>query len=249
MNLGATIGGSPCSAPSSSPSARDHLLRPGDGLRGNSPRGGRLPWLAMGMPSETGSVTGAETRSADGHREATAFLRRFSSGTAGQRSRLLLRAPVAAIQTAALGHHDPFVRRDCLFFLDHHGNDQSMAVFARALHDPIDFVRNIALHSLACETCKTDDPCAADVVPGLIEVLEHDRSVEMRTKVIPLLLRLSGEDARAKPAVERSAQGDPDALIRRAAADGLTGRFVAPRKRYERRQRQHARTAPRRDTP
>jgi HEAT repeat protein len=162
---------------------------------------------------------------------------------------LLLKAPVAAIQSAALGHQDPFVRRSCLFFLDHYANDQSMAVFAQALHDPIDFVRNMALHSLACDSCKTGDLCAADVVPGLIDVLEHDRSVEMRTKVIPLLLRLSGEDPRARPAVERSAQSDPDALIRQAAADGLTGRFVAPRKRYERRQRQHARTARRRDTP
>jgi HEAT repeat protein len=154
---------------------------------------------------------------------------------------------VASIQRAALGHQDPFVRRSCLFFLDHYANDESMAVFAKALHDPIDFVRNVALHSLACESCKTGDLCAADVVPGLIDVLEHDRSVEMRTKVIPLLLRLSSEDVRAMPAVERSAQNDPDALIRQAAADGLTGRFVAPRKRYERQQRQHARTAPRRD--
>ena len=192
----------------------------------------------------------SETRRAkDEFAEAITFFRRFHSGTAKQRSRLAPKAPVAAIQRAALGHQDAFVRRNCLFFLDHYANEESMAVFAQALHDPIDFVRNVALHSLACETCKAGDLCAADVVPGLIDVLEHDRSVEMRTKVIPLLLRLSGEDDRAKPAVERSAQNDPDALIRQAAIDGLTGRFVAPRKRYERRQRQHARTAPRRDPP
>jgi hypothetical protein len=181
--------------------------------------------------------------------EAIAFFGRFHSGTTKQRSRLVPKAPVAAIQRAALGHPDPFMRRDFLFFLDHYANDESMAVFAQALRDPIDFVRNVALHSLACESCKTGDLCAADVVPGLIDVLEHDRSVEMRTKVIPLLLRLSGDDARAKPAVERSAQNDPDMLIRQAAADGLTGRFVAPRKRYERRQRRHAQAGPRRDMP
>jgi hypothetical protein len=188
-----------------------------------------------------------DTRSAE--REAAAFLRRFFSGTAKQRARLVPKAPIGAIQSAALSHRDPFVRRSCLGFLDHYANDQSMAVFAQALHDPVDFVRNIALHSLACESCKSGDLCAADVVPGLIEVLEHDGSVEMRTKVIPLLLRFSGQDARAKPAVERTARADPDALIRQAAANGLTGRFVAPRKRYERRQRQHARMAPRRETP
>src|SRR5262249_39243468 len=141
---------------------------------GNSLRGRRRRWLAMDMASESGSAAGPDTRPVDGHREAMAFLRSLSSGTARQRSRLLLKAPVAAIQSAALGHQDPFVRRSCLFFLDHYANDQSMAVFAQALHDPIDFVRNIALHSLACDSCKTGDLCAADVVPGLIDVLEHD---------------------------------------------------------------------------
>jgi len=177
--------------------------------------------------------------------EATAFLRRFSSGTANQRSRLVRKAPFAAIQTAALRHPNAFVRRGCLFFLDHYANDQSMAVFGEALHDPVDFVRNMALHALACEACKTTELCAADVVPGLITVLESDPSVEMRTKVIPLLLRLQGLDERARAAVERAALSDSDRLIRQAAGDGLAGRFIPPRKRYERSQRRHARTAAR----
>jgi hypothetical protein len=177
--------------------------------------------------------------------EATAFFRRFSSGTAKQRSRLVRKAPLVAIQTAALRHPNPFVRRGCLFFLDHYANDQSMAVFGEALRDPVDFVRNIALHSLACEACKTAQLCAANVVPGLIGVLENDPSVEMRTKVIPLLLRLQGQDERARAAVKRAALSDPDGLIRQAAGDGLAGRFIQPRKRYERRQRRHARTAAR----
>jgi hypothetical protein len=65
----------------------------------------------------------------------------------------------------------------------------------------------------------------------------------MRTKAIPFLLRFSRQDERARAAVERAAITDPDDLIRQAAADGLSGRFVPPRKRYERRQRRHARTA------
>jgi hypothetical protein len=189
-------------------------------------------------------ISGLEEKAAGGDLlEATAFLRRFSSGTANQRSRLVRKAPLAAIQAAALQHPDPFVRRGCLFLLDHYANDQSMAVFGEALHDPVDFVRNMALHSLACEACKTSQLCAADVVPGLIEVLESDPSVEMRTKVIPLLLRLQGHDARARAAVARAALNDTDGLIRQAAGDGLAGRFVRPRKRYERSQRRHARTA------
>jgi hypothetical protein len=179
--------------------------------------------------------------------EAAAFLHRFFSGTSRQRCRLVAKAPLAAIQSAALHHPDAFFRRGCLFFLDHYANDESMAIFAQALHDPVDFVRNAALHSLACETCKTDQLCAADVVSGLTEVLDHDRSVELRTKAIPLLLRLAAKDERARIAVERASISDPDELIRHAAADGLAGRFVAPRKRYERRQSRHRRTARRRD--
>jgi hypothetical protein len=200
------------------------------------------------MASQRGSAPRSEARRTDELGAATAFLHRFFAGTDKQRSRLIPKAPVAAIQTAGLGHPDPFMRRKCLFFLDHYANDESMAVFAQALHDPIDFVRNAALHSLACESCKAADLCATEVVPGLIDVLENDRSIEMRTKAIPLLLRLSRRDVQARPAVERSARNDPDELIRKAAADGLAGRFVAPRKRYERRQRRHAQTRPRRET-
>lgn len=172
--------------------------------------------------------------------EALGFLRTFFSGTARQRSRLLHKAPLAAIQAVALDHPDPFVRRSCLFFLDHHANEQSMSVFAAALHDPVDIVRHAAVHSLACESCKSGDLSPAEVVPGLVDVLETDANPEMRTKVIPMLLRLAGRDPEAWRAVQRAAANDPDELIRRAASHGLAGRFVAPRKRYQRAQRRHA---------
>lgn len=116
-----------------------------------------------------------------------------------------------------------------------------MAVFAAALRDPVDFVRNVALHSLACETCKSDSLCAADVVPALVAVLQQDTSGELRTKSIPLLLHLAVEDPRAHAAVVAAAAGDPDPIVRQAAKDGLAGRFVHPRKRYERAQRRNAR--------
>ena len=177
---------------------------------------------------------------------AAVFLRQFFGATARQRSRLVTKAPLATIQRAALHHPNPFARRGFLAFLDHYANDRSIGVFSAALHDPIDFVRNTALHSLACESCKTEELCAAEVVPSLIDVLERDTNPELRTKSIPMLLRLAGRDARAWAAVKQVAMNDPDELIRQAAADGLAGRFVAPRKRYQRRQRRHARFAARR---
>ncbi|HVT65787.1 MAG TPA: hypothetical protein VHD81_11580 [Mycobacteriales bacterium] len=171
------------------------------------------------------------------------FFARYARGTARQRVKIVGRAPLAELHAAALRHPDPFVRRWCLFFLDHYANDESMAVFAAALRDPIEFVRNAALHSLACEACKDEALCVADVVPGLLEVLRSDPSPELRLKAIPLLMRLASGDGLARQAVETSAEADPDPIVRSAAKDALAGRLVQTRKRYQRNQRVHAKTA------
>jgi HEAT repeat protein len=181
-------------------------------------------------------------------RSAGLYLQRFFSATPKQKSRLAKKAPLADLAAAALHHPDPFARRESLFFLDHYANDTSTAVFAAALHDRVDFVRNAALHCLACESCRTTELCPADVVPGIVEVLEGDPSPELRTKAIPTLLRLVGRDRRAGEAIGRAAEHDPDEIVRRAAADALSGYFVAPRKRYERHQRRHSRRAARPST-
>jgi hypothetical protein len=178
-------------------------------------------------------------------RSAGAFLQRFFASTLKQQSRLLKRAPLGDIQAMALHHQDAFIRRDCLFFLDHYANDASTATFAEALHDPVDFVRNAALHSIACESCRTDNLCVADVVPDVIEVLERDPRSDLRIKSLPTLLRLADRDERALAAIKRAAEHDSDEIVRLAAADALAGRLVSPKKRYERRQRRHARTAAR----
>jgi hypothetical protein len=192
----------------------------------------------------TPAATGATGASVDEQlAAASAFLKEFSGGTARQRARRLPKAPMAAIQTAALRDPDPFARRGYLWFLDHYANDDSMDVFAAALADPVPFVRTMALHSLACESCKADGLCAAEVVPVLIEFFESDSNSELRSKAVPLLARLAGRDPRARGVLRRAAADDGDPVIRRAAEDALAGRYVAPRKRYERRERRHARTA------
>jgi HEAT repeat protein len=174
---------------------------------------------------------------------AAVFLRDFFSGTARQRSRRLAKAPLRAIQVAALRHPDPFTRKGCLFFLDHYANDQSIAVFRAALADPVDFVRNLAMHSLACTSCKVQALDAAEVVPGLVQVISSDPRPDLRLRAISMLLHLAPDDAAARTALEAAATDDPDPLTRHAAVGALQGRFVAPRKRYERHQRTHARTA------
>jgi hypothetical protein len=174
---------------------------------------------------------------------ARAYLEQFFSATPKQKSRLAKRAPIADLQEGALHHPDPFARRQILFFLDHYANDVSTSTFAKALHDPVDFVRNTALHSIACESCRTTELCVGDIVADVAGVLQGDASAELRTKAIPVLLRLGARDSRAWAAISHAAEHDPDPIVRRAATDAISGYFVAPRKRYERRQRRHDRMA------
>lgn len=71
------------------------------------------------------------------HTEAEQYLQRFAATSPRRRRGVAAQAPVERIQQAALHHPDPFVRRGCLDFLDHHANEASALVFARALHDPV----------------------------------------------------------------------------------------------------------------
>jgi hypothetical protein len=206
----------------------------------------RSPWAGVTVSFVVMSCGGSgDDTAATAWRSAGPYLRRFFSATPRQQSRLVKKAPLADLEAAALHHPDPFARRECLFFLDHYDNDASTVVFAEALHDPVDFVRNAALHSMACESCRTTELPVADVVPVIAAVLDSDPSPELRTKAIPVLLRLALRDRRAWDAIRRAAEDDPDAIVRQAAADALCGYFVAPRKRYERRQRRHDRPAAR----
>jgi HEAT repeat protein len=168
--------------------------------------------------------------------------RLFGSRPAKQRKRgwVPSREAVRDLQLAALQHPDPHIRRSCLWVLDHYANDVSMPVFARAVEDDVDFVRDMALHSLACEGCKQQEMCVADVVPPLIRVLEHDPKPDLRIKALSALFGLSRRDDRAQDALERAARDNTDALVRRCAAGAANGVFTPPKKRGERSRRRNA---------
>jgi GNAT superfamily N-acetyltransferase len=193
-------------------------------------------WLArcmQGMASPTANPSGRDV--GRDCQAAARFLQRFAATLAKRRSSVAADAPIGQIQLAALHHPDPFVRRGCLDFLDHYANETSTSIFALALRDPVELVRHAALHSVACETCRTEELCAADVVPHLVEVLSADPSPELRHKAIPVLLGLADRDPQARQAVERAADSDADALIRGVARRALAGEHVRARKAYQRR--------------
>jgi HEAT repeat protein len=157
--------------------------------------------------------------------EADEFLRRWSERPNKQRHRLAPEILIPALQVAAVQHPDPWLRRSALFFLDHYANAASTATFLAALDDPVTPVREMALHGLACEQCRSDALCVAGVMPVLSRVVQADPSPEVRHKAIPILLRVSDRDPGARDVIERVAGTDPDPLVRQVAAAALEGRL------------------------
>jgi hypothetical protein len=153
---------------------------------------------------------------------------------------MLPSVPVAALQAAALTHPNARVRRDCLGALDHEANDESSDTFRAALRDPAPVVRLNALHGLSCERCRVGELCVDDVVPALIDVLEHDASPKVRHASLFPLIVLAGRDDRVTAAFARAALGDPDEFVRMAATEAAAGNYkrVKSRKALRRRQAQ-----------
>jgi hypothetical protein len=117
---------------------------------------------------------------------------------------------VAALLAAALNHSDLEITRSCLFLLDHYASDASWDTFRRALRDPVASAREVALHGLSCERCRSAALCVTDVVTDLIGILARDPSAEVRHKTAAALARFMDRDTRAREAIARAAQEDPD---------------------------------------
>ena len=153
---------------------------------------------------------------------ASDFVCRWGALRKDRRARLGKLMPVVAIQVAARSHPDAAMRRLCLFLLDHYANDASLETFRQALRDPVAFVREGALHGMACERCRYGEICVADVMTDLVEMLASDPDAEVRHKAVVALARFLGRDSRAGEAIARAAACDPDPAVRyvaRAVAD------------------------------
>jgi hypothetical protein len=157
--------------------------------------------------------------------------------------RLLPPPPIAAIQAAALQHPNARIRRDCLTVLDHDANDASTDVFRQALTDPVPRVRQIALHGLACERCRTNELCATDVVPSIVNTITHDANAKVRHAAVGILFALADRDGRAGWALRDAAERDPDPLVRQAAEAATHGRYRGMGSRKAIRRRARAQTA------
>ena len=102
---------------------------------------------------------------------------------------------------SGLGHGDWQVRKWCAMLLDHHGNDESLALLMPLLRDPKMDVRLWATHSISCERCK-DGECPVDFVPLLIERIEMDESIRVRRMAVCMLSQ-APPDMRALSTLKR----------------------------------------------
>jgi HEAT repeat protein len=148
---------------------------------------------------------------------ASDFVHRWVALSKERRARLGKLMPVAAVQIAALSHPDVEMRRLCLFLLDHYASDASSETFRQALRDPVAFVREGALHGIACERCRYGEICVADVITDLVEMLATDPNAEVRHKTVVALARFLSRDIRPGEAIARAADADPDPAVRYVA--------------------------------
>jgi hypothetical protein len=151
--------------------------------------------------------------------DAVRFIQEWTSAPKSRRSSIGKRMPVDAVRAAALTHPDSLMRRSCLFFLDHYDCDGSVETFRLALSDPASFVRESALHGIACERCRHEEICVSHVVGDLVRLLASDTNPEVRHKTVVALGRFLDRDVRAPEAVARAAQTDLDAAVRLVARD------------------------------
>ena len=171
------------------------------------------------------------------------FLRRFEHTEPAQRVKILAAGvPVAAPQHVALHHDDPWLRRRCLDLLDHHAADDSTDVFLAALDDPVAPVREIALHGLACERCRTTEVCVTDVVPRVIRTLDEDPAAEVRYRTLVILRNYADRHTAAHAALEHAATADRDPVLREGARLALGTGLLPSRNDLARKIRKRDRT-------
>jgi HEAT repeat protein len=85
-----------------------------------------------------------------------------------------------------LRHANWEVRRWCAIWLDHHADPESLGALVPLLRDPKSKVRLFAVHSIACERCKSGEN-PIDVVPLLIERIRLDESIRVRRHAVAML--------------------------------------------------------------
>lgn len=137
---------------------------------------------------------------------------------------LLARGATASLPALIHGldsHASGRVRAACALLMDHLADARCVAPLTRAIKsDPIEAVRRCALHSLACDGCKTC-PLPGDVVGPIAQAALGDRSLAVRRRAVFYLGQRGHGDGRAEVALRTILAGASDADLRRRAQNAL----------------------------
>ncbi len=118
-----------------------------------------------------------------------------------------------------LGNGNWQVRRWCAMYLDHHADLESIEHLVPLVRDPKAAVRLWAVHSVACDRCKSQEN-PVDYVPLLIERVELDESIRVRRMAV-IMLGCGEPDARVVPVLESVLRNETDRKLRLHAEAGL----------------------------
>ena len=145
----------------------------------------------------------------DPHRSAEALWRLIA-----------LDANAAGAARGGLSHPDPRVRAKCCQVLDHVMGQSDVTAVIGALADPEPEVRWNALHTLACDRCKSGDcrPSAAAVLPPALALLAADPSPRVRAGACEVVGAWAHSRREAAQALQASASTDPSPAVRKKAS-------------------------------
>ncbi|MEN9938958.1 MAG: hypothetical protein RLZZ387_5537 [Chloroflexota bacterium] len=159
-----------------------------------------------------------------GHRAPAAYRALFAMGFA---------AVPAALE--GLRHEDASIRYHCCALLDHFLVPEALPGLIAVLRDPDPRVRQMALHTLACDRCKEGAcrPREADVLPEALRALSDDEDPHVRAMAIEVVGQYVHTNPDAERALVAANSGDPSPAVRKKAGWYIPGGPI------------HAHTAPR----
>src|SRR3954469_10833629 len=127
--------------------------------------------------------------------------------------------PVVPALRRGLHHPNPAVRSSCAQILDRLLDDDAIPDLVEVLDDPDPIVVKRALHSLACDACKTGACRPGDdlFVPNAIELARRDPRPVVRASAFDALAQVATRDPRVAAEVLAIVAAEPDPGIRHSA--------------------------------
>jgi hypothetical protein len=132
----------------------------------------------------------------------------------------MLGRDAVAVAEAGLAHENPDVRLYCTLLLDRLAGTNSFVMLLPLLDDPDARVRSRALHSLACNRCKSDDVCLLDtatILPLAQRALRDDPDAHVRAMAVEVVGTWVHTHPTAADALAIASKSDPSPAVRKKA--------------------------------